>query len=75
MRKSVVSKAKSFAMYSFDNLGYGYDSVLDIIDISTLLRDDDERLAKEAWLPFKDLTTNKTAQKNLKNKLFGDVFD
>ena len=62
-------------MYSFDNLGFGYDSVLDIIDISTLLRDDDERLAKEAWLPFKDLKTNKTAQKNLKNKLFGDVFD
>jgi hypothetical protein len=62
-----------FAMYSFDNLNFGYDSVLDVIDISKLLQDQERCLAKEAWLPFKKLTTNKIAQGNLENHLFGEI--
>lgn len=62
-----------FATYSFDNLGFGYDSVLDIIDISSLLEDQDSLLAKETWLPFKGLTTNQIAASNLENHLLGDT--
>ncbi len=62
-----------FAMYSFDNLGFGYDSVRHIIDISKFIREEHELLAKKAWLPFRELTTNQIARNNLENHIFGGI--
>lgn len=58
-----------FALYSFDNLEFGYDSVISVIDASIILKGH-EVLAKAIWLPFSVLTDNETAKRNLENKLF-----
>lgn len=57
-----------FALYSFDNLEFGYDSVLNLIDISDLVTNF-QTLAKKQWKPF-NLLTSSLASANLANKLF-----
>lgn len=62
-----------FALYSFDNLEFGYDSLLYLEENSGKFKKIQE-LAKESWLPFKALTTNELAWKNLENKIFTSKF-
>lgn len=58
-----------FALYSFDNLGVGYDSVNCVILISGELKKHTE-LARRNWDLFSKLTSNDLAVGNLENKIF-----
>lgn len=58
-----------FALYSFDNLEFGYDSVQDVMAVSEEMRGYREVALRE-WEPFAQITSNDTAKKNLENKLF-----
>ena len=58
-----------FALYSFDNLEFGYDSVMDIISISDQMKGHVE-MAQKNWVIFSKITTRDTARNNLENKLF-----
>lgn len=59
-----------YTLYCFDNLDFGYDSVLRLISTADLIKNDVE-LAKELWLPFENITCE-LARENLKNKFFVD---
>jgi len=58
-----------FSLYSFENLEFGFDGVLDVIAVSEKVHDFQE-ISKKAWEPFREITSNITARKNLESKLF-----
>ena len=60
-----------FACYSFDNMEFGCDSLRHIMPVLGDLEDYQE-LAHKNWLPFRRLTSNEIARKNLENRLFSD---
>lgn len=58
-----------FAMYSFQNLDFGYDGVLDVIALAEKFKGNQE-ISKKAWAPFRENMSREIAIKNLENKLF-----
>lgn len=59
-----------FALYSFDNLEFGFDSVMDVISVSDQMKNHAD-LAKKNWESFSKLTSNDAARNNLENKIYG----
>ncbi len=59
-----------FAFYSFDNLDFGYDSLLDLARVSNALNANNA-IAKKNWPIFKKLTSRKIAIDNLESNVFG----
>ncbi len=60
-----------FALYSFDNLDFGYDSLLHVMSVADQIKAHRD-LAKKHWNQFKVLTSRSNAIGNLENKLFFD---
>jgi hypothetical protein len=58
-----------FALYSFENLEFGFDGVMDIDAVSDQLKDSSE-IAIKCWAQFEALTSNDIARKNLENRIF-----
>jgi hypothetical protein len=58
-----------FASYSFDNLGFGYDSVRYVIDNENYVKED-LQLSRVIWGRFKNNTTNHIAFGNIENRFF-----
>ncbi len=58
-----------FALYSFENLDFGFDGVNDVISVSEKLKGNTE-LARKNWNLFSKLTSNDMARNNLENKIF-----
>lgn len=58
-----------FAFYSFENLEFGFDGVMDVISVSDQMKGH-AGMAKRNWKKFSGLTSNDTAKKNLENKIF-----
>jgi hypothetical protein len=58
-----------FALYSFENLDFGFDGVNDVISVSDKLKGHPE-LARKNWDLFSKLTSNGVARNNLENKIF-----
>jgi hypothetical protein len=58
-----------FALYSFDNLEFGYDSIMDVISISSLIKPH-IGMAKKNWGVYRRLTSNSLARNNLEAKIF-----
>ncbi len=58
-----------FALYSFENLDFGFDSVIDVISVSEKLKSYTE-LARKNWDLFSKLTSNDMARNNLENNIF-----
>ena len=58
-----------FAFYSFDNLDFGYDSLLDLARVSNILNENNAT-AKKNWLIFKKLTRRKIDIDKLENNIF-----
>jgi hypothetical protein len=58
-----------FAAYSFDNMGFGYDSVVLLTHCKAELQNDIAK-SKKIWCSFEPITTNTIAVKNLRNKIF-----
>ena len=57
-----------FATYSFDNLGFGYDTLIYLNGLVPLIRSDIQ-LARECWPPFKALSDDSRAINNLETTL------
>lgn len=55
------------AMFSCDNLDFGYDSLLQV-DSARKILGDSRDLIKESWNHFAHLTENKLARSNFENK-------
>ncbi len=60
-----------FALYSFENLEFGYDGVMDVISVSDQMKGH-AGMARKNWEQFSDLTSSEAAKKNLENKIFCD---
>ncbi len=58
-----------FALYSFENLEFGFDGVMDVISVSDQMKDH-AGMAKRNWNQFSKLTSNDAAKNNLENKIF-----
>lgn len=58
-----------FALYSFENLDFGFDGVKDVISISEKVKNYTE-ITQKNWNFFSGLTSNNTARNNLENKIF-----
>ena len=58
-----------FALYSFENLDFGFDAVNDVISVSEKLKSHTE-LARKNWDLFRVLTSNNMARNNLENNVF-----
>lgn len=58
-----------FALYSFENLDFGFDGLMDVISISEQVKNHAD-IARKNWNSFSDLTSNEMAKKNLENKVF-----
>ena len=59
-----------FALYSFENLDFGYDAVLDLITVSNKM-ENYLYLAKKNWNIYSDITSNTIARENVESTLFG----
>ena len=59
-----------FALYSFENLEFGFDGVMDVISVSDQMKGHTD-MAKRNWKYFSELTSNNAAKNNLNNKIFG----
>lgn len=68
LRKDKLCKI-FFALYSFENLDFGFDGLMDVISISEELKSHKE-LARKNWDFFSKLTSNEMAINNLENKVF-----
>ena len=58
-----------FALYSFENLDFGFDGVRDLICCSEKVKDHQD-LVRKNWNLFSTLTSNEVARNNLENKIF-----
>ena len=58
-----------FSMYSFDNLDFGYDGLMDTIYISHQMKCN-LCLARKHWDQFSRLTGSNAARRNLESKIF-----
>ncbi len=58
-----------FALYSFENLEFGFDGVMDVISVSDQMKGH-AGMAKRNWKQFSELTSNDAAKNNLENKIF-----
>ena len=58
-----------FALYSFENLEFGFDGVMDVISVSDQMKDH-AGMAERNWSQFGKLTSNNAAKNNLENKIF-----
>jgi len=58
-----------FALYSFENLEFGFDGVMDIDAVSDQIKAVPE-IATKCWAQFKALTSNDVAKENLETRLF-----
>ncbi|MCB1961416.1 MAG: hypothetical protein KDE68_12985 [Rhodocyclaceae bacterium] len=58
-----------FALYSFENLDFGFDGVMDVISVSDQMKKN-VSIAKKNWEKFRNLTASDVARKNLENKIF-----
>ena len=58
-----------FALYSFENLDFGFDGVMDVISVSDQMKDYAD-IAKRSWNQFSKLTSSDIAINNIENKIF-----
>ncbi len=58
-----------FALYSFENLGFGYDALMNVIKVSDQIKESDQDVIA-LWADYKTLTSNILAVDNLENKVF-----
>jgi hypothetical protein len=58
-----------FALYSFENLEFGFDGVMDVISVSDQMKGH-AGMAKRNWKQFSELTSNDAAKNNLENKVW-----
>lgn len=58
-----------FALYSFENLEFGFDGVMDVISVSDQMKRH-AGMAKRNWDQFSKLTSSDAARNNLENKIF-----
>lgn len=58
-----------FALYSFENLEFGFDGIMDLISVSDQMKNDID-LAKQNWSYFRELTSSVDAKNNLEKKIF-----
>jgi hypothetical protein len=58
-----------FAVYSFDNLDFGYDSVLYVIEVKKCMIEQRKTLVKN-WALYAGITSSITAKDNLEGHLF-----
>lgn len=61
-----------FALYSFENLEFGFDGVLDVIAVSDQMKAH-AGMARKNWNKFSKLTSNDAAKTNLENKIFAAI--
>jgi hypothetical protein len=57
------------ALYSFENLEFGFDGVKDVIAVSDYMKSH-AGMVKRNWDQFSKLTSSDTARNNLENKIF-----
>ena len=55
-----------FAFYSFDNLDFGYDSLLDLDSVANMFSEN-STIVNKNWNVFKKLTSRKVARDNMQS--------
>ena len=58
-----------FAFYSFENLDFGYDALMDVIDVSSKIKERNIG-AENLWYIYRKLTKSQVAIRNLESKCF-----
>lgn len=58
-----------FALYSFENLDFGYDALQDVISVSDQLKRNID-ITKRSWTNFRCITSNPIAISNMDRNIF-----